>query len=99
MPKILIFKILWTLLFKDAPVGMNLQDHIGFGGLVFLVDKPVSMVQSRYENMESVLQYVMYGRGPLTILGGVEALAWVNTKYANATDDFPDIEFHFVAGS
>lgn len=57
------------------------------------------MVQSRYENMGSVMQYVMYGKGPLTILGGVEALAWVNTKYANATDDFPDIEFHFVAGS
>ena len=41
----------------------------------------------------------MYGAGPLTILGGVEGLAWVNTKYANASDDFPDIEFHFVAGS
>lgn len=84
---------------KDAPVGENLQDHIAFGGLVFLVDKPISMMQSRYENLNSVIQYAMYGSGPLTILGGVEGLAWVNTKYANASDDFPDIEFHFVAGS
>jgi len=56
-------------------------------------------MQSRYENLASVIQYAVYGRGPLTILGGVEGVAWVNTKYANATDDFPDIEFHFVAGS
>jgi len=84
---------------QDSPVGQNLQDHIAFGGLVFLVDKPISMMQSRYENLNSVFQYAMYGAGPLTILGGVEGLAWVNTKYANASDDFPDIEFHFVAGS
>ncbi|CAG7816615.1 unnamed protein product [Allacma fusca] len=84
---------------KDAPTGQNLQDHIGFGGLVFLVDQPISMMQSRYENLASVMQYAMYGAGPLTILGGVEGLAWVNTKYANASDDFPDIEFHFIAGS
>ncbi|CAL8075089.1 unnamed protein product [Orchesella dallaii] len=86
-------------LVKDAPVGENLQDHIGFGGLVFLVDQPVSMIQSRYENLASVIQYTLYGKGPLTVLGGVEGVGWVNTKYANATVDFPDIEFHFVAGS
>lgn len=80
-------------------MGRNLQDHIGFGGLVFLVDQPVSMIQSRYENLASVIQYTLYGKGPLTILGGVEGVAWVNTKYANATEDFPDIEFHFIAGS
>lgn len=32
-------------------------------------------------------------------MGGVEGLAFVNTKYANVSDDFPDIEFHFVSGS
>lgn len=37
--------------------------------------------------------------GPLTVLGGVEGLAFVNTKYANSSDDFPDIEFHFCSGS
>jgi hypothetical protein len=41
----------------------------------------------------------MLGDGPLTVLGGVEGLAFVNTKYANASEDFPDIEFHFVSGS
>lgn len=45
------------------------------------------------------MQYVLFGGGPLTIMGGVEGLAFVNTKYANASDDFPDIEFHFASGS
>ena len=30
-----------------------------------------------------MLQYVALGAGPLTGLGGVEGLAWINTKHAN----------------
>lgn len=41
----------------------------------------------------------MLGDGPLTVLGGVEGLAFVNTKYANASLDYPDIELHFISGS
>ncbi|XP_042204865.1 glucose dehydrogenase [FAD, quinone]-like isoform X2 [Homarus americanus] len=84
---------------QDLPVGHNLQDHIGTGGLVFLIDKKVSLVQTRYENLPSVLKYAMFGSGPLTVLGGVEGLAFVKTKFANQTDDWPDIEFHFISGS
>lgn len=85
--------------FCGRQVGHNLQDHIGLGGLTFLIDKEISLVQSRYENVPSVLQYAMFGDGPLTVLGGVEGLAFVNTKYANASEDWPDIEFHFISGS
>ncbi|KAK0075350.1 hypothetical protein PV325_007006 [Microctonus aethiopoides] len=84
---------------KDAPVGENLQDHIGVGGLAFLVNQPVSMVESRLHSVSSVMKYAVFGDGPLTVLGGVEGLAFVNTKYVNATDDFPDIELHFISGS
>lgn len=48
---------------QDLPVGHNLQDHVGVGGLVFLIDHKVSLVQNRYENMPSVLQYAMFGQG------------------------------------
>lgn len=27
---------------------------------------------------------------------GVEGLAWLNTKYADKTDDWPDVQFHFI---
>ncbi|KXJ73582.1 hypothetical protein RP20_CCG015524 [Aedes albopictus] len=86
-------------LIKDLSVGENLQDHVALCGLTFLVNQPVSIVEHRYHTVSTVLQYAVLGQGPLTVLGGVEGLAFVNTKYVNATDDFPDIEFHFVSGS
>ena len=67
----------------DLPVGENLQDHYGTGALAFTVEKPVTLVQSRYENIPSVLKYAMFGSGPLTVLGGVEGMAWIPTKYEN----------------
>lgn len=84
---------------RDLPVGENLQDHYGTGALTFTVDQPVSLVQTRYENIPSVLKYAIFGSGPLTVLGGVEGLAWVPTKFTNTSKDWPDIEFHFVSGS
>nr|XP_045607049.1 glucose dehydrogenase [FAD, quinone]-like [Procambarus clarkii] len=84
---------------QDLPVGHNLQDHIGTGGLVFLINKKISLVQTRYENLPSVLKYAMFGSGPLTVMGGVEGLGFVKTKFANQSDDWPDIEFHFISGS
>lgn len=86
-------------LIKELQVGENMQDHIGLGGLTFMVNQPVSLVVNRFQSVSTVLQYAVFGQGPLTILGGVEGLGFVNTKYANASDDFPDIEFHFISGS
>ncbi|CAG9861261.1 unnamed protein product [Phyllotreta striolata] len=84
---------------QDLQVGHNLQDHIGLGGFTFLINKQDSITLDRIYSAGPLMQYVIFGGGPLTIMGGVEGLAFVNTKYANATDDFPDIEFHFVSGS
>lgn len=84
---------------QNLPVGHNLQDHVGLGGLTFVIDKPVSILLSRVYAVHPVLQYAVFGGGPLTIMGGVEGLAFVNTKYVNASDDYPDIEFHFISGS
>jgi choline dehydrogenase-like flavoprotein len=87
-------------LIKDLQVGENLQDHMGLGGFTFLANQPeVAIVEQRLHTMSTVLQYAVFGQGPLTIMGGVEGLAFVNTKYVNASDDYPDIEFHFVSGS
>ncbi|KAK2703762.1 glucose dehydrogenase [FAD, quinone]-like [Artemia franciscana] len=86
-------------LIHDAPVGNNLQDHIAAGWMTFLIDQPVSMVQSRFENLPSILRYQLFSSGPLSVPGGVEGLAWVKTKFENQTDDYPDIEFHFVSGT
>ncbi|KAJ8931349.1 hypothetical protein NQ314_015758 [Rhamnusium bicolor] len=63
---------------QDLKVGYNMQDHIGLGGLAFLIDREDSITLDRVYSVR---------------------LAFVNTKYANASEDFPDIEFHFVSGS
>ncbi|KPJ15961.1 Glucose dehydrogenase [acceptor] [Papilio machaon] len=84
---------------QNLRVGRNLQDHIGAGGLTFMVNKKISIVEHRLHTVSTLMEYAVLGKGPLTIMGGVEGLAFVNTKYANASDDFPDIEFHFISGS
>jgi len=85
-------------LVQDLPVGQHLMDHYGTGALTWTVERPLTLVQTRYENIPSVLKYSMFGTGPLTSLGGVEALGFIPTKYANRSLDFPDIEFHIVSG-
>jgi choline dehydrogenase-like flavoprotein len=69
---------------KDLPgIGQNLQDHISGRGMVYLVNQPVSYVETRFVNMPSVLDYYINRRGPLTALSGTEGLAWVHSKYSN----------------
>jgi len=84
---------------QNLPVGENLQDHYGTGALAFTISNPISLVQTRYENIPAVLKYALFGAGPLTVLGGVEGLAWVPTKFTDRSKDWPDIEFHFVSGT
>lgn len=62
----------------------------------FLVDAPVTVVQPRVYVAKSFTQWSMLGIGPLTMLGGLDGLGFINTKYANASDDWPDVEIHFI---
>ncbi|XP_045613609.1 glucose dehydrogenase [FAD, quinone] [Procambarus clarkii] len=82
----------------DLPVGQNLQDHIA-GGVIFSVEEAVSLLSDRLQNFPAVLRYSLAGTGPLTTLGGVEGIAFINTKYSDPKIDWPDIELQFLAGS
>ena len=84
---------------SDLPVGDNLQDHMTLGGMIFLIDKPYSLMDWRYVNVPTLMNYTRHRSGPFTTSGGVEGLAWVKTKYADPNDDWPDIELHFIAGT
>lgn len=84
---------------KDLPVGENLQDHVGMGGLTFLVDKPIAIIQDRFNPAQITNQYVLNERGPMTTLGGVEGLAFVTTPLGNKSIDWPDIQFHMAPAS
>ncbi|KAK1137822.1 hypothetical protein K0M31_002316 [Melipona bicolor] len=84
---------------QDLKVGHNLQDHIGVTGFTFIVNQDISYIESKLYNVYDALNYLIYGNGPLTSFGGVETLGFINTTYAKATDDFPDIGVLLVAGS
>ncbi|XP_046815226.1 glucose dehydrogenase [FAD, quinone]-like [Vespa crabro] len=79
---------------QDSPgVGQNLQDHIALGGLTFLVEPKISLVFTRLMSINTALRYAITENGPLTSSVGLEVVGFLSTKYANQTDDWPDIEF------
>lgn len=83
-------------LIANLSVGDNLQDHVAMVGLTFVVNKPVSIVQQRFPQASTAAEYVLNGSGPLTHLGTIEGIAFVNTKYANASIDWPDMQLHML---
>lgn len=66
---------------EDLPVGMNLQDHVSMAALTFMVNDSVTIVETRLAmNPMNTLDYLLMGRGPFTVPGGAEALAFIDTK-------------------
>lgn len=82
----------------DLKVGHNLQDHVGLGGLTFIIDDPITYTKDRFQKPEVLLDYIINERGPMTS-PGIEGLAFVNTKYAPKSGLWPDIQFHFGPAS
>ncbi|XP_058447544.1 glucose dehydrogenase [FAD, quinone] [Malaya genurostris] len=83
---------------SDLPVGDNLQDHVGLGGLTFVVNEPVTVKTSRFTTIPVAFDYIFNERGPMTF-PGIEGVAFVNTKYADPSGKWPDIQFHFGPSS
>ncbi|KOC70383.1 Glucose dehydrogenase [acceptor] [Habropoda laboriosa] len=66
---------------EDLPVGYNLQDHVSMSALTFLVNESITIVEPRLaSNLANTLDYFVKGTGPLTVPGGAEGLAFVDTK-------------------
>ncbi|XP_076249226.1 glucose dehydrogenase [FAD, quinone]-like [Calliopsis andreniformis] len=83
---------------SDLRVGDHLQDHVGLGGLTFIVNEPISLKKDRFQSMSVIMEYVLHEKGPLTS-PGIEGLAFVNTKYADKSGDYPDVQYHFAPSS
>ncbi|XP_015112869.1 glucose dehydrogenase [FAD, quinone] [Diachasma alloeum] len=81
---------------KDAKVGYNFCDHVAFSGLTFLVNQSVTLLAKNTLTPRAVLQYAIQGTGPYSTTGPA-AVAFTRTKYA--TDERPDLELLFRAGS
>lgn len=44
-------------------------------------------------------RYAIREDGPLTSSAGLEAVGFISTKYANQSDDWPDMEFMLTSSS
>ncbi|KAL1129801.1 hypothetical protein AAG570_012745 [Ranatra chinensis] len=89
----------------DLPgVGKNLQDHIALGGITYLFDSPpesrpigVGFVLPRVVTLNTLKKFALQKTGPLYGVPACEAMAFVNTKYANESEDWPDIQLLFAS--
>ncbi|KAK5638295.1 hypothetical protein RI129_012590 [Pyrocoelia pectoralis] len=86
-------------LVQNLPVGEKLFDHLAFIGLVFTVEKPIIIDFSQSMAPTSLFNFLVNGRGVLTLPLGVEAFAYYKTSAANYSENYPDIEFMFTSGS
>ncbi|XP_061382204.1 glucose dehydrogenase [FAD, quinone]-like isoform X2 [Danaus plexippus] len=75
----------WNILLLEAGSDRNI-----------LTDIPI--LAAEFQLGDQDWQYKTSPQGT-TCLGGVEGLAFINTKYANASHDYPDIQFHFIPGA
>ena len=80
---------------KDLPVGKNLQDHIQMPFPILLEDIPldsgVSLTEPYVESLSSVLQYKLFGSGPLSS-SGAEAHAFFRSGFEEEGTTAPDIQ-------
>ncbi|OAD62862.1 Glucose dehydrogenase [acceptor] [Eufriesea mexicana] len=84
----------------DAPgVGMNLQDHVAVGGIAYLVEKPANHTDPDFSfnllktvNAQSLRLFAREDTGPMYTATVAEGMAFVNSKYANKSEDYPDIQ-------
>ncbi|XP_011497609.1 PREDICTED: glucose dehydrogenase [FAD, quinone]-like [Ceratosolen solmsi marchali] len=85
----------------DSPIGENLMDHVAYGGLIFLVDQPISIAINDTTNPLKPYLKDFFNRriGPYTVPGGYEALAFVNFGNHRTLDGFPDVELLFIGTS
>ncbi|XP_069698986.1 glucose dehydrogenase [FAD, quinone]-like [Periplaneta americana] len=85
---------------QDLPVGYNLMDHIASGGVVFTIDKNMSLITDKIlSDTSNLANYFAYHTGPLSIPGGCETLAFYDLKDPNNPNGYPDMELLFEAGS
>ncbi|XP_072763169.1 glucose dehydrogenase [FAD, quinone]-like [Anoplolepis gracilipes] len=85
---------------RNASVGENLMDHIGFAGLTWIVNATVSVKAQEMLNpsYQYLLDYLTKRSGPYTIPGGSEALGFIDTKYPRKRNGLPNMELLFFGG-
>ncbi|XP_076181609.1 glucose dehydrogenase [FAD, quinone] [Ptiloglossa arizonensis] len=79
---------------KDSRVGDNVMDHIVYGGLTFTTDQPVSLTIFDLLDItnSNAKDFLLERKGPMTISGGCEGIAFVDVDDPKKTEGVPNIE-------
>jgi hypothetical protein len=80
----------------DLPVGDNLQDHAA-SGLSFVLNDSVSYDLLKASTPYAILDYYLFKKNELTS-NLIEGAIFVKTKYADQSDDWPDIQLGMIPG-
>lgn len=85
-------------------VGMNLQDHVAMGGGTYLIKNPdsdttLSFIVPKLINVDTIREFVEEDRGALFAMPACEAMAFINSKYQDPAEDWPDIQLFMGAYS
>jgi choline dehydrogenase len=87
-------------LIQDLKVGYNLMEHPGLTTATFIVNQSVTFIAMELlSNLTDISEYLSYHRGPFSVPGGGEALAFIDTRDPYNRDGDPDIELFFNSAS
>uniref|UniRef100_A0A0A9ZH27 Glucose dehydrogenase [acceptor] n=1 Tax=Lygus hesperus TaxID=30085 RepID=A0A0A9ZH27_LYGHE len=72
-------------------VGKNLHNHVSFFVNFFINDTSTTPL-----NWATAMEYLLFRDGLMSSTGISEVTGFVNTKFADPKEDFPDIQFFFA---
>ena len=85
-------------LIQDLKVGYNLMEHPGMPTVTFIVNQSVTFITVELiSNLTDISEYLSYHRGPFSVPGGTEAIAFFDTKDPYNRDGDPDIELFLIS--
>lgn len=77
---------------QDLRVGQNVYDHLAFLALIFTMNTTGIAITPNNLNIQNMKEWLVAGKGPLSLPSGVEGLAFVKTSVSEEEHDHPDIE-------
>lgn len=83
-------------------VGENLQDHIASGGGSYLITNPVSneslsIIVPKMMQVDSIRNFAFNHRGPMYAMPACEIMAFINSKYQDPKEDWPDVQLFLAS--
>ncbi|XP_069672030.1 glucose dehydrogenase [FAD, quinone]-like [Periplaneta americana] len=85
---------------QDLPVGYNLMDHPAIPSASFLINQTVALVTNDLiSDRNNLIDFMSYHRGPFTIPGAGEGIAFFDTKDPQNPDGNSNLELFYLSAA